>query len=70
MVELAFYGSKKSGTNEIILRCYCTIGNEIFLGVKEKNFVEHFICIDKQTAIKFSRELRKQIARIEDEESI
>ena len=32
--------------------------------------IKHFICLDKQTAIKFSKELRKQIALIQDEKNI
>lgn len=65
MVKLIFYGSEKSETDEEQLRCYCNINNEIYLSINEQ-----FICLDKDTAIRFSKELRKQIALIEDEEGI
>jgi hypothetical protein len=65
MVKLIFYGSDKSETDEEQLRCYCNINNEIYLSINEQ-----FICLDKDTAIRLSKELRKQIALIQDEEGI
>ena len=70
MVQLVFYGSYKSQTTEHELRCFCNTQNEIFVGIEMHQGVEHFISLDKATAIKFSKELRKQIALIEDEKSI
>ena len=67
MVELIFYGSVKSETTETQLRCFCNTRNEIFIGIEENASPEIWITLDKQTAIKFSKELRKQIALIEDE---
>jgi hypothetical protein len=70
MVQLIFYGSVKSETTEHELRCLCNTHHEIYVGIEMNQGVEHFICLDKATAIKFSKELRKQIALIEDEKSI
>ena len=67
MVQLLFYGSESSETDETKLRCLCNSTNEIFIGIEMDDYPESFIVFDKQTAIKFSRELRKQIALIEDE---
>lgn len=67
MVELIFYGSEKSETTETQLRCFCNTRNEIFIGIKEDASPEIWITLDKQTAIKFSKELRKQIALLQDE---
>lgn len=67
MVELIFYGSEKYETTETQLRCFCNTRNEIFIGIEENASPEIWITLDKQTAIKFSKELRKQIALIEDE---
>jgi len=70
MVQIIFYGSEKSETNEHELRCFCNTHQEIYLAIEMNHTYEHFICLDKSTAIKLSKELRKQIALIEDEKSI
>ena len=70
MVQLVFYGSEKSGTSDHKLRCFCNTNYEIYVGIEMHHNMEHFISLDKATAIKFSKELRKQIALISDEESI
>jgi hypothetical protein len=70
MVELIFYGSDKSEMDETQLRCFCNTRNEIFMGIREKDSPEIWITLNKFTAIKFSKELRKQIALIQDETSI
>jgi hypothetical protein len=70
MVELIFYASEKSEMPETQLRCFCNTRNEIFIGIREEDSPEIWITLNKFTAIKFSKELRKQIALIEDETSI
>jgi hypothetical protein len=70
MVELIFYGSEKSKMPDTQLRCFCNRNDEIFIGIMEEAAPEIWIALNKQTAIKFSKELRKQIARIEDEKGI
>lgn len=70
MVQLVFYGSEKSKTDDHELRCFCNTNYEIYVGIEMNTGMEHFICLDKQTAIKFSKELRKQIALISDEEGV
>jgi hypothetical protein len=70
MVQLVFYGSEKSNSDTTELRCFCNTRNEIFIGIKEEASPEIWIALEKKTAIKFSKELRKQIALISDEEGI
>ena len=70
MVQLLFFGSEKSKTEEHELKCFYNSLNEIYISINLHQGMEHFICLDKHTSIKFSRELRKQIALIQDEESI
>jgi hypothetical protein len=70
MVQLIFYGSEKSETDNHELRCFCNAHGNIYIGIEMHHSVEHFICLDKTTAIKLSKELRKQIALIDDEEGI
>jgi len=52
------------------LRCFCNTKQEIFIGIKEEEAPEIWIALDKKTAIRFSKELRKEIALIEDEKNI
>jgi len=70
MVELIFYGSEKSEMPDTQLRCFCNTRNELFIGIREKDSPEIWIALEKKTAIKFSKELRKQIALIEDEKGV
>jgi hypothetical protein len=70
MVQIIFYGSEKSETTDHQLRCFCNTHQEIYIGIDMHLNAEHFICLDKATAIKLSKELRKQIALIEDEKNI
>ena len=65
MVKLVFYGSKQSETDDVELVAYCNVHNEIFIEISS-DYPAHIV-LDKQTAIKFSKELRKQIASIEDD---
>jgi hypothetical protein len=68
MVKLIFYGSKKSETTDVELTAFCNFSNEIFIEIDMFNGNPCYICLDKDTAIKFSKELRKQIAYIQDEQ--
>jgi hypothetical protein len=70
MVQIIFYGSEKSETTDHELRCFCNTKQEIFIGIKEEAAPEIWIALDKKTAIRFSKELRKEIALIEDEKNI
>ena len=65
-VKLVFYGSEKSNTSEHSLNCYSNSTDEIFISIDMNNDFpfESFIVLDKETAIKLSRELRKQISHI------
>jgi len=56
-------------TLEDELECYATKHNEILLNIKDvPRNEELFICLDKSTAIKFHRELKKQISFLTEEE--
>ncbi len=52
------------------MECYLNDRNEIFIQISNPND-EHefaFICLNKQTAIKFSKHLRKEISFLLDSE--
>jgi hypothetical protein len=68
-IKLKFYGTQNSKTETQSLEAYCNENNEIYLNIKDENsnhgFDSQHICLDKETAIRLSREIRKQIALID-----
>jgi hypothetical protein len=70
-VNLIFSGSEKSETQEHSLKMFYNTKNEIYFTIEMPDKDElNFVCLDKETAIKLSKELRKQISYITDEEVI
>jgi len=67
-VKLIFSGSENSGTEHHDLVCYLNANNEIYISIDMQNWEPSFIALDKATAIKLHRELKKQISFITDEE--
>jgi len=65
--NLVFTGTIKSETQDSALTVFCNFRREIYLEIKVPDFDKHSICFDKETAIKLSKELRKQIAYIDKE---
>lgn len=66
-VKLIFNGTTKSHTNNTELRCYSTSGDEIYISIESDTEVGEFLFLDKSTAIKFHKELKKQISYIREE---
>ena len=66
-VKLVFQGSVESETEEHELVCYSNTNNNIYLQISIPNFDTSFICLNKSTAIKLHRELKKQISFLESE---
>ena len=68
MVKLVFYGTENSKSNDHELEVYVNSKNEIYIGISDdKQFNGGtYICLDKSTAIKFHRELKKQISFIQE----
>jgi len=64
-VKLSFQGTEKSSTNLIELECYSG-NNEVVVFITDTDcghgYNQQFIALDKETAIRLSRELRKQIS--------
>jgi hypothetical protein len=69
-VKLSFQGIEKSETNQNELECYRNVNENILILIKDTKCdygdCRKWIELDKTTAIKLSRELRKQIALIEE----
>jgi len=64
---LVFYGTEDSGTQETKLMCYKNSYNNIFIKIEMDEYEPSFICLDKNTAIKLHRELKKHISFLEEE---
>jgi len=69
-VKTIFNGTDRSRTQEVDLLCYANSSNEIFIQITD-NTTTHdynceFICLNKSTAIKLHRELKKQISFLEE----
>lgn len=67
-VKLSFQGTEKSSSDLRELECYAG-NNEIVVLITdtdcEHDYNQQFVALDKSTAIRLSRELRKQIALID-----
>lgn len=66
-VKLVFQGSFESETHEHELVCFSNTQNNIYIEIAIQGFDTSFICLNKSTAIKFHRELKKQISFLESE---
>lgn len=69
-IKLLFYGCIESGFEETFIECFANTKNRIFISIEneENSFPSQFIALDKSTAIKFSKELRKQISILSENE--
>lgn len=68
-VKLVFSGTERSNTDTTDLQCFATINNEICIDIdnhSDYNYGTH-IYLDRSTAIKLHRELKKQISFLENE---
>ena len=64
-VKLVFQSSEKSEVSTEMV-CHINVDNEIFISLYNEHDMYQFICLDKQTAIKFSKVLRTEISKIEE----
>jgi hypothetical protein len=65
-VKLLFYGTETSGTEEHTIECFNNTHDEIYIQVQMGNDFA-FICLDKSTAIKFHRNLKRSISFLDKE---
>jgi predicted ATP-dependent endonuclease of OLD family len=71
-LKTIFLGAEGTGTEENQLECFCNISNKISITIFDESVNNYgypnVIQLDKNTAIRLSKELRKQIALIEESE--
>lgn len=66
--KLTFLGNPESELQEHALQCFSNTRNEIYIEIEMPNWETSFICLDRETAIKFHRELKKQISYLSKED--
>jgi hypothetical protein len=66
-VKLIFQGTERSKTDENELEVFVNIHNEIVLDIQRENEYPFYLCLDKPTAVRLVRELKKQIGYLESE---
>lgn len=70
-IDIIFKGSLDSGTEENQLQVFCNVSNNITISILDENNNNYgyptIISLSKSTAIKFHRELKKQISFLESE---
>jgi len=66
--SIIFTGTERSETNNNKLEVFALLENEIFINL-EIDGHNSYVTLDKETAIKFHRELKKQISYCESEVS-
>jgi hypothetical protein len=67
-IKLVFLSSEKSEVNSE-MECFYNDKNEIFITIydSEDIYNQQFICLDKDTAVKFVKHLKREISYIESE---
>jgi hypothetical protein len=62
--KLVFYGTQESGTHQHELTAYRNQDNDLFITIM--GYSEQFIVMDVQTAVRFSREIKRVIAEMKE----
>ena len=65
-MAILFSGSEESKTRSHVLECFATNDEDIRIDIDMDGVMFAFINLDKQTAIRLAKELRRQIALLED----
>ncbi len=66
MVTLDFHSTERSKVNSK-LRAYYNAENELYIEIEHDDYPASYVCLDKETAIKLAKEIRKQISFIKDD---
>lgn len=64
-IKLMFCGTEKTHTEGNTIECYANVSGEISIILIEEDSSPTIVSLDKQTAIRFAKELRKQISLID-----
>ena len=64
-MAILFSGTEESKTRSHVMECFATNDNDIHIDIDMDGVMFAFINLDKQTAIRLAKELRRQIALLE-----
>ena len=64
-MAILFSGTQESKTRTHVMECFATNDNDIRIDIDMDGLIFAFINLDKQTAIRLAKELRRQIALLE-----
>ena len=64
-MAILFSGTQESNTRSHVMECFATNDNDIRIDIDMDGVIFAFINLDKQTAIRLAKELRRQIALLE-----
>ena len=67
-VKILFIGTDVSSTDDTCLVVNTTRYNEIMVSIENDDTSPNFICLDKKTAVRLVRELKKQIGNLKTDE--
>ena len=62
--KLVFYGANKSETDQHELTAYANINNDLLIQITGDT--KEFICLDVETAVRLSREIKRVIAEMKE----
>ena len=65
-MAILFSGTEESKTRSHVMECFATDNNSIRICISTNVITFAHINLDKQTAIRLAKELRRQIALLED----
>lgn len=69
-VKIIFGGTLRSKTDNHQLEMFANTSNEIYIEIDMEDFPPAWICFDKKTAIKLSKRLKSEIAKLSDYEQL
>ena len=67
-VKMLFIGTDVSSTDNTYLVVNTTLHNEIMISIENDDTSPNFICLNKITAVRLVRELKKQIGNLKTDE--
>jgi len=62
---ITFFGTERSNTEQHELKAHFNSNNEIFISIQGNSL--DYICLNKPTAVRLVRELKRQIAYLSNE---
>lgn len=66
--KIVYYGTDESKTENYSMVMYANANNEIYISIDSDELQPSFICLDRATAIKLAKELRREISTLKTDE--